>query len=364
MENLDNMNWENLPSPADYQKELKKIRKSLRKRNAFIVLTSLVLAAVLLLGTVQYAIPALERRYWDPRTVSYGTERGTDLDMVLAAYSDLFCPTTLFQGTQVSHTGFASYALTIMTRDETTNESQVSYGSLEKGDLFIPYGVWDTVAHTEVGDYWVEANRYDPKIIEVNRDFTVEKLSPLPEYVRVSAFVTFTEDKTLTEVFRFREDLVNAKHDPYNDTGYYWTAIRHTDDINKSARCGFTSGGITDQFPEANEQYPAFSEWQAYEDRNIGYEQSGTKEETYTDHFKSLLKFMDDQLKNGTGVPAPVSSAGDTDMDYYSNALAYVEEHGVMAYGCYIIGSPQHLLEILGREDVLIVIPDDGWLYL
>ena len=108
MENLDSMNWENLPSPADYQKELKKIRKSLRKRNAFIVLTSLVLAAVLLLGTVQYAIPALERRYWDPRTVSYGTERGTDLDMVLAAYSDLFCPTTLFQGTQVSHTGFAS----------------------------------------------------------------------------------------------------------------------------------------------------------------------------------------------------------------------------------------------------------------
>ena len=94
MENIEKNPWENLPSPADYQKELKKIRKSLRKRNTLIVLTRLVLAAARLFGTVQYGIPALESRYWDPRTVSFGTEKGTDLDMVLAAYTDLFSPTT------------------------------------------------------------------------------------------------------------------------------------------------------------------------------------------------------------------------------------------------------------------------------
>lgn len=364
MENIEKKPWENLPSPADYQKELKKIRKSLRKRNTLIVLTSLVLAAALLFGTVQYGIPALESRYWDPRTVSFGTEKGTDLDMVLAAYTDLFSPTTYFQGTRVNHTGFASYSVTIKYRDELTNELYESYGTIEKGELFIPHGVWDTVAHTEVGDFWLDANRYDSKIIEVNREFTKEKLSPLPEYIQVAAFITFSEDKTLTEVFRFRDELANHKSDPYNDTGYYWTAIRHTDEVDNSARCGFTSGSFTDQFPEANEQYPAFSEWKAYEDRNIGYEQSQTKEETYTAHFKSLLKFMDDQLKNGTGIPAPASATGEVDMDYYANALAYVEENGVKACGCYIIASPQHLLEIMEREDVLFVQLDGGWLFI
>ena len=203
-----------------------------------------------------------------------------------------------------------------------------------------------------------------PEVIEAHHDFTIEKLSPLPDYVQVAAFITFTEDKTLTELFRFREELVNAKHDPYNDTGYYWTAIRHSDIADKSARCGFTSGSYTDQFPEANEFYPAFSEWQAYEDRHIGYEQLRTKEETYTAHFKSLLKFMDDQLKNGTGIPAPASATGEVDMDYYANALAYVEENGVKACGCYIIASPQHLLEIMEREDVLFVQLDGGWLFI
>ena len=362
MEKMDDKNWENIPSPIEYEKELRRIRRNLRKRSALLVLTSLVLAAALLFAAVRYAVPALESLYWDPRTVSYGTEAGTDLDMVLAAYTDLFCPTTYFEGTLVGHTGFASYSISVMTLDETTNEKQVSYGSLEKGELFIPYGVWDTVPHTHVGDYWIQANQYDPKIIEINRKFTIEILSPLPEYIQVAAYITFTEDKTLTETFRFRDELANAKHDPYNDTGYLWTAIRHTDKVDNSARCGFSYSSLTNQFPEANEVYPAFSEWQAYEDRNICYEQWSTKEQTYTAHFKSLLKFMDDQLKNGTGFPAP--AIGEVDMEYYANALDYVEENGVMAYGCYIIASPQHLLEIMEREDVLYVQLDGGWLYI
>lgn len=364
MENIENMDWENVPSPTESEKELKIIQKRLRNRSMKTVVISLVLAAALLFGTVQFAIPALEGLYWDPRTVSYGTENGTDLDMVLAAYTDLFSPTTYFQGTRVNRTGFASYSITIQYRDEHTNKLHESYGTIEKGELFIPHGVCDTVGHTEAGDYWMEVQDILPGVIEANREFTNEKLAPLPEYIQVAAFITFTEDKTLTEVFRFREELVNYKMDPYNDTGYYWTAIRHTDEADKSVRCGFNSESYTDQFPEANEHYPAFSERQAYEDTNTSYEQWSTKEITYSAHFKSMLKFMDDQLKNGTGIPAPASSTGEVDMEYYANALSYVEEHGVMAYGCYIIASPQHLLEILNREDVLYVQLDGCWLFI
>ena len=364
MENFESMNWENLPSPAESEKELKKIRKNLRKRSTLVVLTSLVLAAALLFAAVQYGIPALESIYWDPRTVSFGTENGTDLDMILAAYDDLFSPTTYYQGTKITHAGFASYSLTIKCLDEKTYESCESYATIEKGELFIPDGVWDTVHFRDVGSYWMNLAEELPEGLDQHRQWAREKLEPLPDYVQIAAFITFTEDKTLTEVFHFREDLVNRSHDVYNDTGYYWTAIRHTDEVDNSARCGFTSGSFTDMFPEANEQYPAFSERQAYEDRFINYEQWASEEKRYTAHFKSLLKFMDDQLKNGTGIPAPASGTGEVDMDYYAKALAYVEEHGVMAYGCYVIASPSHLLEIMEREDVLVVLPVDGWLYI
>lgn len=364
MENKEHFFWENFPSPADYEKELKKIRKSIRKRNALIVLTSLILAAALLLGTIHYGIPTLESRYWDPRTVSFGTAEGTDFDMLLAAYTDLFSPTTYFHGSRITHTGFASYSITVAYRNELTYENLESYATLEKGELFVPFGVWDTVSHNMVGSYWSEAADEIPEVIKQQRQFAIQQLTPLPDYIRVAAYVTFKEDKTLMDVFRFRDELINASHDWYNDTAYYWTAIRHADEMDNSARCGFASDSFTDQFPEANEQYPAFSERQAYEDRNISYEQWSSKEKTYTAHFKSLLKFMDDQLKNGTGIPAPPSGTGEVDMDYYANALAYVEEHGLMAYGCYIVGSPQHLLEIMEREDVLVLIPTEEWLYI
>lgn len=98
MENFENISWENPPSPAECKKELKKIRGSLRKRNSLIVLTSLVLAAALLFGTVQYGIPALESRYWDPRTVSFGTEKGMIWIWFLLLTQNYSVPQPIFRG--------------------------------------------------------------------------------------------------------------------------------------------------------------------------------------------------------------------------------------------------------------------------
>ncbi len=358
MENIEHMDWENLPSPADSKKELKKIQKELRKRSTKTVVTSLALAAALLFGTVRFAIPAAESLYWDPRTVSYGTVNGTDFDMLLAAYDDLFSPTTDFQGTRVNHSGFASYSLTVKYRDGITNAAHESYGTLEKGELFLPGGIWKYAYHNQVGGYWMTIS----ESLKVNRQHISEKLSQLPEYIQVGAYVTFTEDKSLAEIFAFRDELGNKNKDRINQTGYYWTAIRHSIDMDNTVRCGLSSESFTNQFPEVNDYYPAFSQYHAYDDLNYSAIYNGPYSHTYEEHFKSLLKYLDDQLKQGTGIPAPASATGEVDMDYYAKALAYVEEHGVKAYGCYIVGSPQALLELMEREDVLMVYPMEGWL--
>ena len=47
-----------------------------------------------------------------------------------------------------------------------------------------------------------------------------------------------------------------------------------------------------------------------------------------------------------------------------TNLLAQELKKYPRFYGCYIIASPQHLLEIMEREDVLYVQLDGGWLYI
>ena len=215
MENFESMNWENLPTPAEYEKELKKIRRSLRKRNSLIVLTSLVLAAALLFGTVQYGIPFLESFYWDPRTVSFGTEKGTDLDMLLTAYSNLFCPTVDIRGTTVTHNGFASYSLTLQRWDEIHGVVSDSYGTLQKGELFLPSSIWKYAYGNQVGSFFMT----DADSNAVNRRFFTEKLSQLPEYIQIGAFITFTEDRTIYKTLDFFDELCNGNWKRVNQTG-------------------------------------------------------------------------------------------------------------------------------------------------
>lgn len=346
------------PASREIDIQLQRIRKNIRKRNWALVITSLILAAAVLLGAVRFAVPALESMYWDPRTVSFDTAEGTDLDMTLAAYDDLFSPTTNFQGARINHTGFASYAVTIQALTGANNESVECYASLNSGSLFIPDGLWDFAYHNQVGSYWMSV----PESLAVNRRFVVERLSQLPEFVQVGAYITFAEDKTLSQTFAFRDEICNGNVDRINQTGYCWTAIRHSADMDNTVRCGISSESYTRHFPEANGVYPAFSEYHAYEDLQVSGFIYSWAEQTYSQHFKSLLRYLDDQLQQGTGIPAPPSGTGEMDPEYYTKALAYVEENGVMAYGCYIFASPQALLEILEREDVLMVYPTEGWL--
>lgn len=358
MERFEHRNWGNLPSPAEQEKELRKIRKSLRKRNAFLVLTSLVLAAALLIGTIQYGIPFLESFYWDPQTVSFGTENGTDLDMVLAAYANLFCPTVDIRGTNITHNGFASYTLTLQRWDEISGVVSDSYGTLEKGELFIPSGIWKYAYGNQVGAYFMN----DPKSNAANRQNNEQKLAQLPEYIQIGAFITFSEDKTIHQTLDFFDELCNENRNRINQTGRYWMAVRHGAEMGFEARCGISFSDSSSDFPEMNAFYPAFSPYHAYDELNVSYSSNSKYGPIYETHFKSMLRYLDDQLTKGTGIPAPTLPSGESNPDFYSDTLAYVEENGVMIYGCYIVSTPQMLLELMEREDVLFVYPTDGWL--
>lgn len=336
--------WESPAPQPDLEAELKKLRRSLRRRNWKIISISLILAAAILIGTVNYGIPALESLYWDPETNSYGTAHATDLHMTLFAYANLFNNDRSVDNITAVRTGFATYSLSLESRSKTTLERSFGYATLEMGKLTIQDGFWDEYSPIYVGNYQRETSTDH-----------MELLSQLPDYIRVGCYVTFWEDITMAEALELDHTLVWDIADTSNYTDIQWLAIRHQD--NAYARpCGLTLGGVYGLFDEVNAYYPYFC--------GIDHDISGTtldgsipaRAEREEQRFKSFLCYLHDQQQKGEGIEVPHYP------NYYADALQYVEENGVKVYGCYITASAKRLLEINEMDNVKYLYPVEAWI--
>lgn len=324
------------------------IRRRIRKRNALQIVTSVLLTLSLLLGILKIGIPAAESLYWGPEASSFGAE-SSDLLLVLDTYSNLFCPEIDIRSVKSTHTGFATYNLELeyFTAEEYPHCSY-SNAALEKGNLSIPEGFWPTVSGNRL--------QSDP-LDEFNRGLYIKQLSQLPEYIRVSAFVSFSEDISMHALLSFRWDLVKDNPDDLlTQTGYYWTAIRchaDTEENYSLPHCGLGTGGYVPA-REMNLVYPNFDGTQYPGDMSQGIPVvSSTQAQIYENQFISQLSFMRDMCREGRGIG---------DQAFYENALTYIEENGIQVYGCFIVCSPQSLLEIMEMENISGVFIEDFWL--
>ena len=80
--------------------------------------------------------------------------------------------------------------------------------------------------------------------------------------------------------------------------------------------------------------------------------------ENFEAHFKTLLKFSQDQVDAGRGIPAGPSRYE----QYYADVLNYVEEIGIMTYGCYVVCDAGQLLELLDNGTASQIWPVDAWI--
>ena len=315
--------WEDaVPIPAAPAEEMQQVRKSLRKRNAWLVLTSLVLVAALTLATVFIGIPAAESMYWDPTLANYDPN-ATDLELMLAAYTELFCPDINLSHVTAEKIGFAKYALYIRYWNTYRGgDTYLTTGAIVKDDMSLLTGFLE---YCPVNIF--ERATYPFYPAQENHLETVyEKLSQLPEYVTVVAAVSFPEDKNMAEVLTFSEGLIDGQVN--------WAAIR-TAPLDEQVFPLFgmniySWGSVRDSL---NDAYPCFD--------LKGVEKTSENLQT---HFKSLLQFSADQTESGTGIPA--GRALDKS-DYYTAALDYVEANGIYSYGCFVTGTPETFLELI-----------------
>ena len=98
---------------------------------------------------------------------------------------------------------------------------------------------------------------------------------------------------------------------------------------------------------EANGQYPY-----------LDYKSSEKTPENLETHFKSLLRFSEDQVEKGTGIPLEHRMG----QSFYTEVLEYVEKNGIYSYGCYVIGTPETILALMESGAVSQVWIQDLWI--
>lgn len=335
--------WE-APTPLpDMEAELKKMRKSLRRRNWKIISISLILAAAILIGTVNYGIPALENLYWNPNTISYGTQ-STDLEMTFYAYCNVFNNSRMVADINAARTGFATYSLTLESLSYDTNERSFGHATLEKGKLTVQEGFWDDFGQRYVGN----------NIRETSKD-NMELLSQLPDYIRVGCYVTFHKDITMEEALSLNRSLILDIQDTSNYTNIQWLAVRHQEKAY-ARPCGLTLDGFYGLFDEVNTYYPYFTGTTLDASGEVMDMELTSEAERAEERFKSLLRYLHDQQQKGEGIEVPKYP------NYYADALTYIEENGVRIYGCYVTASAKQLLEINEMKNVKYLFPVEAWI--
>jgi len=336
-EYLDDQWDEKVSVPGAPTEEMKQVRKTLRRRNILIVLTSLVLSAALLLGAVYIGIPAAERLYWDPAISNYGSPYITDLELMLAAYTELFCPDVNVSNVTATKRGFAAYAITVQYWDTYRGgDGHFAIGTIEKGELSLPMGFLDMCA---VNIFDRATYPFYPAREGYLEEIRAE-LEELPDYLTIVAAVSFSEDKSMEEVLAFQDSLIDGQ--------VGWTAIR-TGPLDEQILplCGMNLYQWGSVREAVNEVYPCFDT-----------KPVEITPENLETHFKSLLRFSADQAEKGTGIPQEYRMG----RCFYTDVLSYVEENGMYSYGCFVSGTPETFLALIESGAVSRVWIEDIWI--
>ncbi len=329
----------NIPTLTDEApiQDMKLVRRNIRKRNVLIVLTSIVLCMAIFLTSWLVIIPTLEKHYWNPKANNAGVTYSTDLEAMLAVYAELICPNTGIGKVSSTKTGFATYDLSIQHWKLNGNyvDNLYANATLEKGELKLPDGLLETVPtniFTRATYPFYSEDTHSPSIYE---------LMQLPDYVTITATVSFEYDMSIEEVLAFDNTLVDGR--------IGWVGIRNSPtDVQLQPLCGFIphqSGSVRD---ELNDTYPALE--------IKGMQKTAAN---WEDHFTSMLRFLDGQYNNGTCIKLHGTSSSQS---YYKEVLDYVEANGIYSYGCYVTGTPETFVKLLKTPAVEQIWIQDSWL--
>ena len=317
--------------------ELRQIRKNIRGRNRKSICISVFLAVIFMAVAAFCILPGAESLCWNPDETTY--INGTDLEITLQAYTELFTPGYQVVWVDDQHTGFAAYELQVRMKSTAQDEVFTARGELKRNTLHLD----DMFASPEGKDYPLGRDTNGKCLTPLETEALRKRLSELPDYVRLEATVTFPEDLSMEALVSLYRD---CSMDPVlNDVQITWAAVRTGVRADGwEPFCGMSFFGVGRPYSLVDLDYRCFSS------------PAVINQESLEHHFKSLLRYSADQVEKGRGI----ARYGHEEL--YTEILDYVEENGVKTYGIVVTASPESLLKLMDSDRVREILLVDGWL--
>ena len=324
----------------DTNNETTFIKRSVNRRLRKVILFSVSIVFLILFATHFIVSPIISSLYYNPAQKTVSKYHG-DLYFDLKVFTELNLPGYAINTAGAEALGFGEYNVYFVRSNLFNRESDQINAKINKnlrnGSLqdFFPYsyfGFIDIIQPDPIRDGYAEMQNKEV----INH---IQALNPVSY---VSANILFKQDLSVEEFNELR-----TKYD--GKINFKWVGIRtgsegkpidYLSGFNPNLNDGSTSGDSADK-----EKYPYLQLADVFRNRDNRTRSISIMIEAYTKHFTSLLRYMNDREE-----AVRTLDYNPLKVDYYRNALNYVEKNGVNTYGALVYGEAGALLEFINNE--------------
>lgn len=348
-----------LSSVEKHDEETTKLKKSVNDRLRKVVFTSVLIVVVLYIGIFYVLSGIVDLVYYDPTAVTQSEEqeyKSPDFYYDMQAYVSLNVPGYSSNSLTLQEPkGFGKYEVSYSLQNLFTKNHQRYFVNLSKGKLTYAIdgifsvenrlGIWEgfeKVMYDFPEDANEDATTLRDKDVQRKNEETIRYLNELNPLSYISMSIVFSEDLNMEEFYHMSRECPSLD--------FKWVGIRTVDSGNQwnetqpmhliGFNPNFNDEPSSNRRPDP-EKYPIFYLLDFREDSILSKKDYPEAiSEAYGIHFRSRL----DYLRNREEF-VEIFDYNYFKIDFYEDALAYIDEHGVKTYGVLVFGTAEEFLE-------------------
>ena len=318
------------------------VKRSVNKRLRKVILASVSIVFSIFFATYFVVSPIISSFYYNPsqKTIS---KYSRDIYYDLKVFTELNLPGYAINTAGAEALGFGEYNIYFERTNLFNRESNNINAKIKKNLRMGSFQ--DFFAYNYFG--FIDITQPDPirnEYTEMKNKEATDHIQALNPVSYVSSNIVFKQDLSVEKFNELRtkyDDKISFKWVGVR-TGSQGKPIDYLSGFNPNLNDGSISGESADK-----EKYPYLQLADAMIDKGNRARPNSIMVEAYTKHFISLLKYMKDRENAVRSL-----DYNSVKVDYYKNALTYVEKNGINIYGVLVYGEARELLKFINNEKI------------
>jgi hypothetical protein len=323
------------------------VKKSVNKKLRNVILASVSIVFLIIFTSHFIVSPIVSSFYYNPsqKTVSKGKYKVEDLHFDIKVLTELSLPGYAINTAASEKLGFGEYRIYYERLNLFNRERKVVNYKIKKNikiSIFQDLYRSDYFAFMDIRQPDIDRNGFTER---QNKE-VINHIKQLNPVSYISAYVLLKEDLSVKQF-----DELSSKYNDKVKVSFKWIGVRTGSeerpiDFLSGFNPNLNDGSVSSVSADKN-KYPYLQLVDFMTVENNKPYSSSPMVEAYTKHFISLLKYVNDR-ENAVRALENNSSK----VDYYKNALNYVNKNGINIYGGLVYGEATDLLEFISNEKI------------